>query len=184
MQYPYVCPNEHPFDSSRVESYNEFKLYDNVIHISLREDKIARVDVDLWPYLSQYRWKLAPGFKDYAVSWVNNRLVYQHNLILPLPEGFTVDHEDGDGLNNVKSNLRPATNSQQGANTRLRVNNTSGFKGVKRHKNKWRVCIQADGKRVCYDGFRTPEEAAEIYDQLATEKFGEYAKTNKMLGLL
>src|SRR5882672_2900918 len=41
-----------------------------------------------------------------------------------------IDHHDNDGANNRAKNLRRATQSQNGGNSRKARNNTSGFKGV------------------------------------------------------
>lgn len=65
------------------------------------------------------------------------RTVYLHRFILPTPIGIEVDHIDGDGMNNRRSNLRPATRSQNLCNQRIRSDNLSGSKGV-----SW------DGKRL------------------------------------
>lgn len=45
--------------------------------------------------------------------------------------------------------------------------------------------IQVDGTHLVDRGrFKTPSEAAVAYDEMAICHFGEFAKTNKMLGLL
>ena len=49
-----------------------------------------------------------------------------------------IDHEDGDGTNNIWTNLRHATNQENGKNQRLYATNTSGHVGVRWHKQaKW-----------------------------------------------
>ena len=60
-----------------------------------------------------------------------------------------IDHKDRDPSNNRISNLRPATNSQNSLNARVRSNNTSGYKGVHRHgpTGKWLASIGIDQKR-------------------------------------
>ena len=55
----------------------------------------------------------------------------------------------GDGLDNRRENLREATQAQNIVNTRLRSNNTSSYKGVRRinadHKREARVDNQTVG---------------------------------------
>jgi hypothetical protein len=50
-----------------------------------------------------------------------------------------IDHIDGNPRNNNIQNLREATHQQNSFNTKLRKDNTSGFKGVSFNKvsNKW-----------------------------------------------
>src|ERR1035437_1832887 len=66
--------------------------------------------------------------------------VRMHRLILGVndPE-VDVDHKDNDGLNNQRRNLR-LTPNQNTHNSRLREDNTSGFKGVSWYgpTQKWR----------------------------------------------
>src|SRR5262249_32141337 len=51
------------------------------------------------------------------------------------PEG--IDHRDKDGINNRWKNLREADQSQNGANSRLRVNSATGYKGVYLRRGKY-----------------------------------------------
>lgn len=91
-----------------------------------------------------------------------------------------VDHRDSDGLNNRRSNLRPATASQNLANSRLRRDNTSGFKGVTffRRTGRWAAQITVAGKARGLGYFATAEEAAACYDAAAIEAWGEFARPN------
>jgi hypothetical protein len=90
-----------------------------------------------------------------------------------------VDHRNGDGLDNQRANLRPATHDQNMGNKRRYSNNTSGFKGVIRHQNRcWRARIGIDGKKVSLGLYATAEEAARAYDAAAVEAFGEFAHLN------
>jgi AP2 domain len=96
------------------------------------------------------------------------------------------DHKDGDGLNNRRSNLRPATTVENNRNRRLRSDNTSGYKGVYWHKQAkcWRAKISVDGKYRSLGCFYDVRAAARAYDKAALEYYGEFACTNVMLGLL
>jgi len=70
-----------------------------------------------------YRFKF--GQKLYS----NHRIIYFLNTGID-PEEKTVDHEDGDSLNNKISNLRLATRSQNQDNRKKQKNNKSGATGV------------------------------------------------------
>lgn len=99
-------------------------------------------------------------------------------FLLDVPEGTTVDHIDGDPLNNRRKNLRYATPLQQVHNTRRRRDNTSGYKGVGLHKGRWRARIMVRCRRLHLGYFDSPEEAARAYDVAAREHFGEFARVN------
>jgi len=91
-----------------------------------------------------------------------------------------IDHKDTVRSNNTYINLRPATQSQQKANSNLPANNTSGFKGVcwaKQYK-KWRVRIQINGSVLNLGYFMDLIKAAKTYDIYYLKYFGEYARLN------
>jgi len=110
-----------------------------------------------------------------TVSLSKNNVVqttYIHRLVaeafIPNPDDKKcVDHIDRNKQNNVISNLRWATYSENSFNTKVRDDNTSGFKGVtftKKSKiNPWYVRTYKNGRFVYLGSFATKEEAAEAY---------------------
>lgn len=93
-----------------------------------------------------------------------------------------IDHEDTNPSNNRIENLRAATQSENQQNTKLRSNNTSGFKGVGFHKvtAKYAAYIRLNGKSSHIGLFSCPKEAALAYNKAAKELFGEFARLNKI----
>lgn len=92
-----------------------------------------------------------------------------------------IDHRDLDGLNNRWSNLRLATKSQNGQNTRRRADNTSGFKGVAwdAGRGKWRADIRVpNGPRKHLGMFEDPAVGHAAYVQAAKMLFGEYGRAS------
>ena len=76
-----------------------------------------------------------------------------------IPEGFEVDHIDGNILNNRIENLRVVTRSVNCSNQRKRKDNKSGFCGVTFMKDRLKYMAQVRGVKL--GQFNTKEEAAE-----------------------
>ena len=91
-----------------------------------------------------------------------------HRVIWAIHYGYmpdTIDHIDGNGLNNRIDNLRDVSNQVNRQNMRkARVNNLSGFLGVSTHApGVFRASVHVSGKRVSVGLFDTPEEAHAAY---------------------
>lgn len=91
-----------------------------------------------------------------------------------------VDHRNGDGLDNRRSNLRQADSSQNAQNRRGHAIATSQFKGVhwNRQRRKWIAEIGYRGVRTRLGAFVDEVAAARAYDAAAERLFGEYARLN------
>jgi hypothetical protein len=89
-----------------------------------------------------------------------------------------VDHKDGNGLNNQRSNLRICTNGQNKQNGTVYKNSKTGFRGVTYRKdlNKFRSKISFNGKEIHLGYFDTALEAAQVRDRKALELHGEFAR--------
>jgi hypothetical protein len=94
-----------------------------------------------------------------------------------IPNGFEIDHRDEIKDNNLISNLRLATRSQNKYNTGKQKFNTSGLKGICFHKRakKWKASISYKTKNIHLGYFNTPEEAHEAYKEAALKFHGEFA---------
>lgn len=109
----------------------------------------------------------------YALHSVSpRRKLRMHHLITGAKY---VDHVNGDGLDNRRSNLRPSTHWQNMGNRGKARHNTSGYKGVVQlPSGRWRAQIAERGVGT----FDTPEQAARAYDRAAVKRWGEFAWTN------
>lgn len=95
-----------------------------------------------------------------------------------------IDHEDMNKSNNAIKNLREASESQNGANTLKRPANLTGFKGVTAYGKGFKAAIMVDRKRIHLGVFSQASDAAMAYDVAALKAFGNFARTNRQLGLL
>ena len=103
-----------------------------------------------------------------------------HRLILNAPQNKLVDHVDGNGLNNRKTNLRLCNYTQNAWNRRPAAGGHSKYKGVTWNNNSkgWYVRICKDYKSIYLGCFDNEIEAALAYDHKAEELFGEFAYLN------
>jgi len=112
------------------------------------------------------------------------KCLYLHRLILNCKEDEVVDHIDHNTLNNQKYNLRLASHKE---NIRNRKNTyckkDTAYKGVFKQKGSktWGAQIVVNYKRIIKSGYKTQNEAAIAYNELAIEHFGEFALLNKIL---
>lgn len=93
------------------------------------------------------------------------KLKLLHRMLLGITDRkIEIDHIDGDGLNNCKSNLRPCTKSDNQKNRTRKGKGASKFIGVSRHGIKWRA-YRTDNKKHIHIGlFFTEDEAALAYN--------------------
>jgi hypothetical protein len=83
----------------------------------------------------------------------------------------TVDHINNKRWDNSWNNLRLATYKQNLVNRGRMKSNTSGYVGVTRDRNMWKVTIA--GKFL--GRYHDLEEAAKVYKEAALETYGEFA---------
>ena len=152
--------------------------------IKLTRGQVALVDDADFELLNQYKWSLAigsnAGYSFYAKTRIKNKTVYMHRMILNPTDKQTVDHDNGNGLDNRRSNIRLCNSSQNQANRGRQKNCNSGFKGVSWHKEqrKWVAWIQFSKKHIYLGRFDNKIGAAVAYDNAAIKYHGEFARTN------
>jgi len=158
-------------------------------HVESREVPLTRgfvalVDAaDFESVMAAGHWYANPGrYTFYARRQLTRPNGTQRGLSLHrfLTGWPMVDHINGDGLDNRRSNLRPASIATNNRNARLRRDNTSGFKGVAwdRKGSSWRAYIRLDGRRHHLGFFATAKDAAFAYDRAAIDLHGEFGRLN------
>lgn len=151
--------------------------------ITLTQGQTVLVDDDDYEDLSKYKWG---QLKSYGVTYarrgtrINGKRVtiLMHRVIMNAPDGEEVDHRDGSGLNNQKSNLRLASIQENRRNRK--GHNRTGYTGVTPSKNgeRFKARIKHEGVTHLLGTHDTPEDAARAYNEAAIEYFGEFAKLN------
>ena len=136
------------------------------------------IDDEDFEQLSAYRWRILKGKKGgiYAHT-CKHRPVLMHRMLISVPQGKCIDHINGNGLDNRRSNLRVATLSQNQMNRGVQKNNKSGVKGVYFSQGKWRAQIKSNKRYLFIGTFSTRELAAAAYQKAAIELHGEFYST-------
>jgi hypothetical protein len=117
------------------------------------------------------------SIKIFGKTYKTHRLIWLY-FYGYLPK--VLDHKDGNTFNNCISNLREATNVQNGYNCKLNKLNKVGAKGVSWHKtkNKYQVRISVDGVRKTIGHYENLDEAVSVannYRKLNHKEFARYS---------
>lgn len=145
------------------------------------------VDDEDFEKVNKYKWHIDKSRnKIYATTAIYNNKVLTNVRVYRIILGDSyklIDHKDGNGLNNQKSNLRPCTHAQNMYNSGPKSNNTSGYKGVyysktRRGTKKYIAQIGINGKMKFIGCFYNPVDAAIAYNRVASELHGEFANLN------
>lgn len=148
-----------------------------VIQINLTSKKYPglkiKVDKEDYPLVKDYKWhpsKARSQRRDlfYALADIYRNgirtTISMHRLILKAKGGTVIDHINGDGLDNRKSNLRFVT---QRVNTQNKhVKNSSNYPGVgwSKANNKWRARVMdSEGVTFHLGTYDDEEEAYQAY---------------------
>jgi hypothetical protein len=119
--------------------------------------------------------------KKYWFIQINKKAFYCHRLIWiwnygDIPEGYEIDHIDGDGLNNSLDNLRLANRSQ---NLQNRIFNGKYSRGVYSNKNGYSVQIGINGKKLYVGYYKTLEEAIEARKEAEKKHHPSFGISNR-----
>lgn len=135
------------------------------------------VDADDIENVKAHQWHIATI--GYPCTYINGVQTTLHRYLIDT-DAETIDHINGDKTDNRRCNLRPATQMENARNSKMSINNTSGYKGVWWSKEKKKYCaeIRTMKKKKHLGYFISPIDAAKAYDKAAMEYFGSFAKTN------
>ena len=150
--------------------------------LPLSQGLFSEVDDDVFDWASKHRWTAQKRKHTFHVARYDNGVyVYLHRKITGALPGEEVNHINGDGLRNVRTNLQRTdkAGNMQGFQT-PRLHKTSRFRGVffENYTKKWRASIMCRGVTRRLGRFANEEDAARAYNAAAKELFGSYAQLN------
>lgn len=146
-------------------------------------------------YTGIFRWLISPSHRvnagdeagnkhpatGYCCIKIRGKLHLAHRLAFlwvtgRMPSGY-VDHIDGNRFNNIWSNIRDGSMSQNQHNRPANKNNTSGVKGVHwdKRKSRWVAKIKLNGKDIHIGTFVDIISAELAVRKARVNHHGEYA---------
>lgn len=140
----------------------------------------ATVDDEDYDRLNLFSWIRVGTENRFTIARVNLTVkVPLANEVMQNYENM-YDHKDQNPLNNLKSNLRITTQSQNSCNRTKIWNGSSKFKGVSywTKANKWEARITFKRKTIRIGLFLDEISAAKAYNEKAKELHGEFAVLN------
>ncbi len=116
----------------------------------------------------------------YIAIMVDGMLYTAHRLAFLWMHGVfpdrELDHINRDRADNRHANLRLATSAQNKANTGIRRDNSSGFRGVSycKVRKKYLAQIAHNGKKKNLGRYSTLSEAVNAYESASTRLHGDF----------
>lgn len=156
--------------------------------ITLTNGKEVMIDDGDYEIASKYKWYyliLSNGKNEYVRTRLPNprtvsKWFYLHQLLLgTIGTSQTIDHKDGNGLNNTRANLSIVSISDNSKNRRKKDGATSKYFGVYLHPcGKWLAKININGKQKHLGLFKEEIDAAKAYNIAAINTGNPYYKIN------
>lgn len=152
--------------------------------IKLTQNKVAVVDDEDFEQLNQYKWYAHKQSNNcYASRTIrlNKRkiTIKMHREVLNAGNGISVDHINGNGLDNRKENIRLCTTQQNAFNRKHpHPKNKLKTKGVRWHNGarKFIAKIKINGKKIHLGYFNVLGDADSAYRFAEEKYFGEFAR--------
>jgi hypothetical protein len=161
--------------------------------LKIKDNYEILLDDEDFELYSKFNWYLSRGRTTvYAGRDVRygprkenkKRRILLHREIMNASEHEYVDHINGNGLDNRKSNLRKCSNADNLKNRSSTKNNKLGLKGISLDKRlnlskRFKVAITYNGIYKFIGRFETKEEAIAAYNEAAIKYHGDFAWLNR-----
>lgn len=155
------------------------------------------VDDEDFDLVTKYKWSIRKNRNTFYATktlYINGKYknLQMHRLILGITDPkILVDHENHNGLNCQKYNIRVCTRSQNNSNSSSRKNSTSQYLGVCLLVRKrtlktgkiatyycWAAQIRINKRQTRLGLFQNEIDAAKCYDKYAKIHHKEFANLN------
>lgn len=150
-----------------------FEEKDNIVYVYIKNNIIALFDKDdYYQYFNNRR--LCIDKRGYIVCEKHK----VHRIIMNVTNPkITIDHINGNPLDNRKVNLRICTQSNNCKNKSINSNNTSGVIGVYFNKKvqKWVAEIKVNYKKIHLGYFESLNDASKARKEAELKYFGDYS---------
>lgn len=165
----FLCPKHltqyyrhHKFFTETIYSPNEYVIYNDYAEIILKDKNCkevgrAIIDVEDVDRCKQYKWHIRRAHKKlYVIASLkqpNSQKLHLHRFIMNYNGTLDIDHLNGNGLDNRKSNLRIVLHS-------INMLNRQKQCGIRQLKNgKYQVTVMKDYKSIYLGIFNNYEDA-------------------------
>ena len=149
----------------------------NASFIPLTQNQIAIIDLEDYDRVNEFKWQAAwdktvkHTKRFYAIrerlvkESKSPKTIRMHRFILNAQKGTIVDHINGNGLDNRKSNLRFVSPNVNSVNRHDFDYKSSKYQGVSWHKESklWFSRITINKKTYSLGYFKSEEDAAKAY---------------------
>lgn len=158
---------------------NEYEVCgDYVIIYTLKSEPFLVSIEDFWK-VKNITWHL--NNNGYVINKTRkDGTILLSRLIMNPPLDMFIDHRNGDRTNNIRDNLRIATQSENTINHKRSGYNTSGVTGVSWNKRdkKWEAYITKNKIRKHLGYFNSFEDAVKVRKEAEEIYFGEWSYDN------
>jgi len=167
------CKRKEKHSQSKRNNVNKYKEGIKHVEITVGDGTVFVFDKEYFNLVKKYTWWNHNG---YMTTRVDNKQKVFHRMIMNPKKEEQIDHIDTNRCNNLKSNLRICTNTDNAKNKRVRKNNTTGFVGVAKRENEtYRVRIRVDGKEKTIGHYKELKDAVKARLEAELEYYKEFA---------
>lgn len=131
--------------------------------IPLTQGRETLVDADDVEFLGQFNWRWDSRQTRIGYATRLNPSYGMHRHLTKCPEGYVVDHINGNSLDNRKENLRIATHRENAQNQKKHRSGKLVGCSYDKQKKKWRAAIRVNGPQKILGCFKTEYEAHQAY---------------------